>query len=171
MPTTPCDLCRTPLPADQLVTISGKTVCAKCKPDLVMNLKSGVGTSPRVSPVRAQEIKKTISKLNILSFVFALPGIGLQVVGALARKDMADPTQASAAQAGGLLLQLVGCVLLIVGFAFYGRMKGRSGALGLFGLLSCIGLIILHFYPKKCHNCRTGASYSAKECGACGAPV
>ena len=82
MATTACDLCRTPLSADQLVTISGKTVCAKCKPDVVMNIKSGVGTSARVSPERAEEIKRRISRLNLMSFVFAVPGLALQFVNA-----------------------------------------------------------------------------------------
>jgi hypothetical protein len=157
MTTTACDLCKTPLSADQLVTISGKSVCATCKPDVVMNLKS--------------EIRKKISRLNIMSFVLALPGLGLQIAGAMFSGSGTRDVEITAAQAGGALLQLLGVPLVIAGLACYGLMKGRSWALGLFGLLSCIGLFILHFFPKKCHHCRAGASYRAKECASCGAPV
>jgi hypothetical protein len=171
MTNTACDLCKTPLPIDQLVTISGKTVCAKCKPEVVMNLKSGVGSGPRVTPELAEQIRKKISRLNILSFVLALPGLGLQIAGAMASGARTAGEELTAAQAGGALLQLLGVPLVIGGLACYGLMKGRSWALGLFGLLSCFGLLILHFFPKKCHNCRTGASYRAKDCVSCGAPV
>jgi len=64
-----------------------------------------------------------------------------------------------------------GMALFTVGMVFYARMKGRHGAMGLFGLLSCIGLLVLHFLPKSCQNCRASASYRVKECSACGAPV
>ena len=171
MTTTACDLCKTPLSTDQLVTISGKSVCAKCKPDVVMNLKSGLGAGARVTPERAEEIRKKISRLNIMSFVFALPVLGLQIAGAMASGSGSPDVEVTAAQAGGALLQLMGVPLVIAGLACYGLMKGRSWALGLFGLLSCIGLFVLHFFPKKCHNCRAGASYRAKECASCGAPV
>jgi hypothetical protein len=164
-----CDLCKGSFTPDQLVPISGKNVCAKCKPELVMNLKSGVSASPRIDPRRAQEIKSKISRLNILSFVFALPGIALQVLAGGMRGD--GQVQPGAAAAGVLLFQGLGALLLIIGLVCYARMKGRSGALGLLGLLSCLGLILLHFLSKNCHNCQASASYRAKECATCGAPV
>jgi hypothetical protein len=163
-----CDLCKGSFPTEQLVPISGKTVCAKCKPELVMNLKSGVSASPRIDPRTAQEIKRRISRLNILSFAFAIPGILLQVVAGGAR-GAAQGQHAS--EGGALALQGLGSILIIVGLALYARMKGRSGALGLLGLLSCIGLIILNYLPKNCHHCRASASYRDKQCSACGAPV
>jgi hypothetical protein len=171
MPTTTCDLCRTPLSADQLVTISGKTVCAKCKPDVVMNIKSGVTSSGRVSPERAQEIKKKISKLNILSFVLAVPGLLLQFGGVAMAGAAASSGEVESIPPILILGRLLAPFLIIAGLVCYSLMKGRSGLLGLLGLLSCIGLLILHFLPKKCHNCRNSAGYNAKDCGTCGAPV
>ena len=51
---------------------------------------------------------------------------------------------------------LVGSILAIVGFVFfiwgcmnYAAGKGHSKWLGLLGLLSCIGLIILVFLPDR----------------------
>ena len=47
----------------------------------------------------------------------------------------------------GLALVLVGVVLFIWGCMNYAVGKGHSKWLGLLGLLSCIGLIILIFLP------------------------
>ena len=162
-----CDMCRGAFTADQLVPIGGKNVCAKCKPDVVMNLKSGVGAVPRIDPIKAKQIKDRISRLNLMSFVLAIPGIILQGIS----------TQIPIVNPGGpppgiiFLLQGVGTVLLIWGFVYYARMKGRSGALALLGLLSCLGLIILHFLAKTCQNCGANAGHAAKECSTCGGPV
>jgi hypothetical protein len=163
----PCDVCKTPTSSDQLVTIGGQTVCAKCKPDVVLNLKSGVSGASRISPEKAEEIRKKISRLNLLSFAFAVPGLLLQFGGAALVGGSPSRDEATAV----LMLRLVGAPLVIAGLCFYARMKGRTWALGLFGLLSCLGLIILSVSPKFCHNCRTRDSYRAKECRACGAPM
>jgi hypothetical protein len=168
MTTAACDLCQQAFSPDQLITLSGKRICAKCKPDAVMNMKSGVGMSARVSPEKADEIKRKISKLNLLSFVFAVPGLLLQFAGpGLLISGPPTPGVASTV----LLIRLLAVPLIIAGLVCYALMKGRSGAFGLLGLLSCLGLLILHFLPKNCHNCRASASYSAKECRDCGAPV
>ena len=156
-----CDLCQQPVPADQLIALGGKNVCARCKPDAVMNLKSGVGMEPRISPEKAEEIRKRIRNLNLVSFAFGVPGI-FMVGGAQGLKG--DPGIFA-------LVWVAGILLFTIGMVFYARMKGRGGAFGLFGLLSCLGLLILHFFPKACHNCRKHASYRVKECASCGAPM
>jgi hypothetical protein len=168
MTTASCDLCQQPSSPDQLITLSGKKVCAKCKPDALMNLRSGVGMSSGVSPQKAEELRRRISRLNLLSFALAVPGLLLQFAGpALLASGPATP----AVLRMMVLIRLMGVPLIIAGLACYALMKGRSGALGLLGLLSCIGLLILHFLPKACHNCQASASYSAKQCRDCGAPV
>jgi hypothetical protein len=58
----------------------------------------------------------------------------------------------SGSQAGailGLLLSLAGTVIFIWGCWNYAEGKGHHGAWGLLGLLSCIGLLILVFFPDK----------------------
>jgi hypothetical protein len=159
-----CDLCKGTFTADELVPIGGKNVCARCKPDLVMNLKSGVGAVPRIDPLKAKEIKERISKFNLISFALAIPGMVLHGFALQMGTQQGTPPIAGA-------LQLVAIALVIAGFCFYARMKGRSGWLGLLGLLSCLGLIILHFLPKSCQNCSSKAGHAAKECSTCGGPV
>jgi hypothetical protein len=163
-----CDACNGTFTADELVPIGGKNVCAKCKPDLVMNLKSGVGAAPHIDPLKAKEIKGRISRLNLMSFVLAIPGMILQ--GA----TIAMPEPQDGDMAGGAIFLLLlggGLVLIIWGFVYYARMKGRSGLFGLLGLVSCLGLIILHFLSKSCQNCSSSAGHAAKECSTCGGPV
>ncbi|MCW5558515.1 MAG: hypothetical protein KIT22_11880 [Verrucomicrobiae bacterium] len=49
----------------------------------------------------------------------------------------------------GLLLVLVGAGFFIWGCMNYAEAKGHSKWLGLLGLLSCIGLLILIFLPDR----------------------
>jgi len=162
-----CDICKGDFTADQLVPIGGKNVCAKCKPDVVMNLKSGVGAAPRIDPIKAKEIKDRISRFNLMSFVLAIPGLIMQGYASTM------PAKDGELGAAGVILLLhgVGLILVIWGFVYYARMKGRSGVLALLGLLSCLGLIILHFLSKTCQNCGASAGHAAKECTTCGGPV
>jgi hypothetical protein len=161
----PCEICRTPTSTDLLVTIGGQTVCATCKPEVVMNLKSGVSSGSRITPERAEAIRMKISRLNLLSFALAIPGIALQVLSKVLISGHAH------APLPLILLRVASVPLVIAGLCCYARMKGRNWALGLFGLLSCLGLIILSVLPKCCHNCRHSDSYRVKECRACGAPM
>lgn len=165
----PCDGCGTPTPDDQLVTIAGKSVCARCKPDMVLNLKSGVGGAPQVTPERAAEIKKRLSKLNLISFGLALPGFALMIGGPAVLAGM----KGGAPELVVLMtiLRIVGVALLIGGFAAYAMMKGRSPVFALLGLASCIGLLVLALIGKVCQNCHKAASYRLKQCKECGAPM
>ena len=45
--------------------------------------------------------------------------------------------------------EFAGVVLLVVGLCFYAKAKGYHAALGLLGLLSCIGLLILALMRDK----------------------
>src|ERR1051326_3275920 len=44
---------------------------------------------------------------------------------------------------------IVGAVLFITGLCYYAKSKGYSAVLGILGLLSCIGLLILAVLPDK----------------------
>lgn len=71
-----------------------------------------------------------------MSFLFAVPGLIMQVVG----QGMMGSPQGAAV--GGLLM-LFGTALLLVGFALYAMSRGRSPAWCLCGFMSIIGLLIL----------------------------
>jgi hypothetical protein len=71
----------------------------------------------------------------------------------------------------GLVLVFGGTALFIAGLWFYAKMRGQHPAMCLLGLVSCLGMLILYFLPKKCLNCQTSAGYSATRCQRCTAPL
>ena len=75
-----------------------------------------------------------IANYNNLSFVVGVPGIILQILGALTP---------------GPGLELLGTVLLTLGLAYYAMAKGRSPAWCLLGLLSIIGIVLLACLDDK----------------------
>lgn len=81
---------------------------------------------------------------NRTSLMFGVPGIVLQIVGALMGRDIIP-----GGETVGLIVQIAGTILLIVGLSFYARAKGRHPAWGLLGLLSIIGLIVLAVLPDR----------------------
>ncbi|HXC99182.1 MAG TPA: hypothetical protein VN048_07560 [Verrucomicrobiae bacterium] len=46
----------------------------------------------------------------------------------------------------------VGPVLLVIGLSYYALAKGYSAALGILGLFSCIGFLILFFLPDRAQH-------------------
>ena len=74
---------------------------------------------------------------------FVVSGLLLQVVGGLIAK---------AGFLGWLLggpVALLGSVLLILGCCFYAKAKGYAWWLGLLGLLSCVGFLVLYVLPDQ----------------------
>ena len=96
----------------------------------------------------------------------ALPGLLLSGFGQMMQNSL-DPKTVQAGTAVGA----VGTLMFVVGLGFYARMKGRSGLNALWGLLSCIGLLVLAFLNKHCHNCKRSSSFRTKQCPQCGAPM
>jgi TRAP-type C4-dicarboxylate transport system permease small subunit len=72
-------------------------------------------------------------------------GIVLQIVGRILSTNV-DPA-ATVRMVLGLILVFAGAIFLIWGCTNYAAGKGRSKWLGLLGLLSFIGLIILVLLP------------------------
>ena len=75
---------------------------------------------------------------NKKSLSIAIPGLVLQPLGAYV-----------VGGALGYVISLVGTVLVIAGLCFYARGKGYPMVLGVLGLLSCVGLVILGLLPDK----------------------
>lgn len=120
-------------------------------------LPSSVSGRGALTPARANEISRTISRLNNLSLLLGGPGLLLQGAGNVTGGVV------------GAVMMLVGTALLIWGLTYYAKMRGQSPWFGLLGLLSCVGMVILLLLPKNCHNC--GQSVKGVACGHCGAPA
>jgi hypothetical protein len=133
----------------------------------------GILHPPAATPEQKVEIRRRIRGYAALSFV-GLAGLIAQaaafLMGAGSREG--QPRELSAGQTLVFLaMWFGGTVVYIAGLSFAALSKGRSGWFGLFGFLSCIGLLILHFMAKHCLNCPETASNSAKHCLRCGAPL
>jgi len=95
-----------------------------------------------------------IAKYNRKSLALGIPGLLLQLGCIFALNLIAAKVNSGAAPPDSLALLfaagfLVGALLLFIGLEFYAKAKGYSAVLGLLGLLSCIGLIILAVLPDK----------------------
>jgi hypothetical protein len=96
-----------------------------------------------------------IEKYNRKSLMLGIPGLLLQIIcifttnflTASAKNGGNAPSTALVGILG--LGEITGTVLLIVGLCFYAKAKGYSAVLGLLGLLSCIGLLILALLRDK----------------------
>jgi hypothetical protein len=144
--------------------------CRFCGTDLANAANNAAGK--QCPPEEQDRIRRHLRKLNALSFAFGIPGLALQFgAGAFApvggRMSEVDTSQAAVV----ILMRLVGVALLIVGLVFNARWKGRHGAWGLLGLLSCLGLLVLYFISKSCHHCNTHSSYRVNKCPDCDAPM
>ncbi len=84
-----------------------------------------------------------IAEYNTKSFVYGIPGIILQTVGLFIRDSEGLMTPL------GSIIVLCGTGLLLVGFIYYAKAKGRHPAWCLFGFLSLIGLIVLACLKDK----------------------
>jgi xanthosine utilization system XapX-like protein len=87
-----------------------------------------------------------IAKYNNISLIAGAPGIILQSAGTIMTDGMKNENTI------GLLFLIIGSALLLVGFAFYAKAKGRSPAWCLMAFLSFIGLIVLASLTDKTKN-------------------
>jgi len=74
-------------------------------------------------------------------------GIGLGIIFQLTGRYLMGSSDTGTI--AGLVLVLIGAVCFIWGCMNYAAGKGHSKVLGLLGLLSCLGLIILIFLPDR----------------------
>ena len=82
-----------------------------------------------------------IKRYNNLSLVIAIPGIIIQVAAQL----MMQGEQSNL----GLLVSLIGTVMVLIGFAYYAKAKGRNPLWCIVGVLSCLGLLIMALLKDK----------------------
>jgi hypothetical protein len=85
-----------------------------------------------------------ISKYHRKSLWIGIPGLILPVIGvAVAEGGTPDAGLWSG------LIGLFGAILIVIGLCYYAKAKGYSAVFGLFGLLSCIGVLILALMPDR----------------------
>jgi hypothetical protein len=91
-----------------------------------------------------------IARYNTLSFVWAVPGLIMQIGGFVYRMSTTQTNLQGQLVTTNLFMDnvargviLIGTILLLIGFAYYAKAKGRSPWWCLCALLSWIGLIIL----------------------------
>jgi len=82
-----------------------------------------------------------IRRYNNVSLAIAIPGLIMQIAG----RFMMDSEQGTL----GALITVLGTVMLLVGFAYYAKAKGRNPMWCLAAFLSVIGLIILSFLKDE----------------------
>ena len=103
--------------------------------------------------VQLQTAKK--KSYNRKSFYWGIPGIILQIIGFvmamnyLSQLDMRTYQQETLHITFARFALLLGCILLLVGCAYYAKMKGRSPAWCLVSFLGIIGLVILACLKDK----------------------
>ena len=88
-----------------------------------------------------------IAKYNRRSLYWGIPGAWLHLCSAMTMVAQAgggaDSTVSQAERLGGMSVVLLGTVLLMIGFYYYARAKGRTGFWWLFGLIGPIGIVVL----------------------------
>jgi hypothetical protein len=94
-----------------------------------------------------------IPQYNTKSLLYGVPGLVIQIAS-IVPLQMAVSGHASAPWILALCAigKWVGTGLLVAGFCYYAKAKGRNGAWGLVAFLSCIGLIILVCLEDKTKN-------------------
>jgi hypothetical protein len=93
-----------------------------------------------------------IGEYNRKSLALGLPGLFFQIAAGLARMYFIHKHGGELPPALNwvpLIVQIMATIVLIIGLAYYAKAKGYHGALGLLGVLSCIGLIILAVLPDR----------------------
>ncbi len=96
-----------------------------------------------------------IAEYNRKSLSIGIPGLALQIIcllGSNLNVAYAKAHNAAPSTVLGMVMMLgilVGDILLIIGLCYYAKGKGYTPVLGLLGLLSCIGLLILAVLPDK----------------------
>ncbi len=106
-----------------------------------------------------------IKKYNDVSLATGIPGLVIQVIGYIANQP---------------IIIIIGTILLLFGFAYYAKAKGRHPAWCLMAFLSLIGLIVLGLlkdYAKEttgeiagiqCTKCKLYSPQNTSFCPHCG---
>jgi len=81
-----------------------------------------------------------IRRYNNLSLLFFLPGLVAQVPGFILLQNHQPPDSNGIL---GLILLIGGSLMVITGFGYYAKAKGRSPIWGILGFIGFPGLLLL----------------------------
>jgi hypothetical protein len=83
------------------------------------------------------------------SLAIGLPAIALLSVPVLVWGNAGIMSSNTWVTTASVVLPLAGSALFIVALCYYAKAKGYNGALGLLGMLSCLGLLIIALLPDR----------------------
>jgi len=83
------------------------------------------------------------------SLAIGIPAIALQAVPVLVWGNVGIMSSSTWVTTASVVVPLVGSALFIVALCYYAKAKGYNGALGLLGMLSCLGLLIVALLPDR----------------------
>src|SRR6185369_15275450 len=88
-----------------------------------------------------------IREYSCKSLAIGLPAIALLSVPVLVWGNAGIMSSNTWVTTASVVLPIAGSALFIVALCYYAKAKGYNGALGLLGLLSCLGLLIIALLP------------------------
>ena len=83
------------------------------------------------------------------SLAIGLPAVALLSVPVLVWGNAGIMSSNTWVTTASVVLPIVGSALFIVALCYYAKAKGYNGALGLLGMLSCVGLLIIALLPDR----------------------
>ena len=167
--TAPCESCGKKCSTDQRVKIDGLQLCAACKQDAVLDIKSGVkgGVRPMICPPGTAELLARENRKHWwIGFSCLCAGILLMSLDPISRV-----VRAGLPGFFSWFLPFFGFLVFFVGFAFYASARGRSGSWAFLSMICVVGLVVLYFLPRHCYYCDAVHAFYRKECDRCRAPL
>jgi hypothetical protein len=83
------------------------------------------------------------------SLAIGIPAIALLTVPILVWSDAGIMSSNTWVTIASVVAPMAGSALFIVALCYYAKAKGYNGSLGLLGLLSCVGLLIIALLPDR----------------------
>src|SRR5713226_5020299 len=86
---------------------------------------------------------RMIREYSRKSLAIGIPAVALLSVPVLVWNDAGIMSPNTWVMTASVVAPLAGSALFIVALCYYAKAKGYNGALGLLGMLSCVGLLII----------------------------
>ena len=104
---------------------------------------------PSLKPSGQQTYLPMIREYSRKSLAIGIPAIALLSVPVLVWGNAGIMSSNTWVTTASVVLPIAGSALFIVALCYYAKAKGYNGALGLLGMLSCVGLLIIALLPDR----------------------